>query len=73
MLVLSRKMSERILIGSEISITIVKIEGNQVRLGIEAPSDVTILRSELATRSSQPLKPHDKSEVRPRRTRLLSV
>ena len=37
MLVLSRKLSQQILIGSDIAITVVKIEGNQVRLGIEAP------------------------------------
>ena len=37
MLVLSRKRSERILIGSSIRITVVELEGNQVRLGIEAP------------------------------------
>jgi carbon storage regulator len=47
MLVLSRKLSQQIMIGSEISITVVKIEGNQVRLGIQAPADVTILREEL--------------------------
>jgi carbon storage regulator len=47
MLVLSRKRSERIVIGSEIEITIVKLEGNQVRLGIEAPDDVAIFRAEL--------------------------
>ena len=47
MLVLSRKLSQQILIGSDIAITVVKIEGNQVRLGIEAPPGVTILRREL--------------------------
>jgi len=47
MLVLSRKRSERIVIGSGIQITVVKMEGNQVRLGIEAPDDVTIFRAEL--------------------------
>lgn len=47
MLVLSRKMAQQIMIGSEISITVVKIEGNHVRLGIQAPPDVTILREEL--------------------------
>jgi carbon storage regulator len=38
---------EQIMIGSEIRITVVKLEGGQVRLGIEAPSDLTILRTEL--------------------------
>jgi len=47
MLVLSRKVSQQILIGSDVSITIVRIEGNQVRIGISAPSGVSILRQEL--------------------------
>ena len=50
MLVLSRKRSERILIGSSIRITVVKLEGNQVRLGIEAPVQLPILRGELRPR-----------------------
>jgi len=47
MLVLSRKRSEQIVIGSTIRITVVKLEGNQVRLGIEAPGEVMVLRAEL--------------------------
>lgn len=47
MLVLSRKRMEQIVIGSEIRITVVKLEGGQVRLGIEAPDDLTVLRAEL--------------------------
>lgn len=47
MLVLSRKPLQSIMIGPDIRITIVKVERNQVRLGIEAPRDVTILRDEL--------------------------
>jgi carbon storage regulator len=50
MLVLSRKLSQQILIGSDISITVVKIEGNHVRLGIDAPPGVSILRQELVGR-----------------------
>jgi carbon storage regulator len=53
MLVLSRKLSQQILIGSNIAITVVKIEGNQVRLGIEAPPDISILRQELVARQAQ--------------------
>ena len=48
MLVLSRKPSQQILIGSDIRITVVKIERSQVRLGIEAPPGIGILRDELA-------------------------
>ena len=47
MLVLSRKPLQSITIGSDIKITIVKVERNQVRIGIEAPRTVTILRDEL--------------------------
>ena len=46
MLVLSRKMNEKIVIGETIVITVVRIDRNQVRLGIEAPNDVTIFRYE---------------------------
>jgi carbon storage regulator len=47
MLVLSRKESERIILGDSIVLTIVRISGDRVRLGIEAPSDMLILRTEL--------------------------
>jgi len=49
MLVLSRKQLEGIQIGPDIRIKIVKIDRNQVRLGIEAPPDVIIVRDELVT------------------------
>lgn len=48
MLVLSRKSMQSVTIGSDIRITIIRLEGNQVRIGIEAPRDVRILRDELA-------------------------
>ncbi len=47
MLVLSRRTSQQITIGPEIRITVVRIDRNQVRLGIQAPPDLPILRSEL--------------------------
>jgi carbon storage regulator len=47
MLVLTRKMNERIIIGENIRITVVGIRGNHVRLGLEAPPEITILRDEL--------------------------
>jgi len=50
MLVLSRKSGESIVINGDVRLTIVKVSGNRVRLGIEAPSDVTVTRSELQRR-----------------------
>ena len=47
MLVLSRKQTERIRLGESIVVTIVRVSGDKVRLGIEAPPDVVVLRDEL--------------------------
>ena len=47
MLILSRKPEERILIGDDIVVTVVKIGQKIVRIGIEAPKDMVILREEL--------------------------
>jgi len=47
MLVLSRKALQSVVIGEDIRITVVRVEGNQVRIGIEAPQNVRILRGEL--------------------------
>lgn len=49
MLVLSRKIGERIVIEPGIEIAVVDIRGSRVRIGIEAPADVSIRRSEVAT------------------------
>jgi carbon storage regulator len=47
MLVLSRKEAERIRLGDSIVITVVRIGGDKVRLGIQAPKDMLVLRDEL--------------------------
>ena len=47
MLVLSRKLDESIKIGNDIKITILRVKGNTIRIGIDAPSDVRVIRSEL--------------------------
>ena len=53
MLVLSRKASQQVMIGSDIRITIVRIDRNQVRIGIEAPGDVRVFREEILGASSR--------------------
>ena len=47
MLILSRKKDESILIGSDIEITVVSVQGDQVKLGIKAPKQVDVYRKEL--------------------------
>ncbi|MFO0913750.1 MAG: carbon storage regulator [Pirellulales bacterium] len=47
MLVLTRKAQESIRIGNDITITVVRLEGKTVRLGVEAPRSVRVLRAEL--------------------------
>lgn len=54
MLVLSRRESERIKVGDSIIVTVVRVVGDKVRLGIEAPPNVLVLRDEL--------KPHETVE-----------
>ena len=47
MLVLTRKSGEAIRIGDSVSLTILEIKGNQVRIGIDAPDDVVVYREEV--------------------------
>ena len=47
MLVLSRKLGQRIVIGDRITVTVLKVHGHQIRLGIEAPKEIPIKREEL--------------------------
>jgi carbon storage regulator len=54
MLVLSRKLGEKIYIGDNICITVVDIDRGKIRLGIEAPRDVPIYRQELLPLKGQP-------------------
>ena len=53
MLVLSRKLGEKIFIGDNICITVVDIDRGKIRLGIEAPRDVPIYRQELLPLNQQ--------------------
>jgi carbon storage regulator len=48
MLVLSRKPGEKIMIGGGITLTVLEVIGNRIKLGVEAPSHVRVLRAELA-------------------------
>ncbi len=52
MLILTRREDEKILIGENITLQVLGIEGNRVRLGLEAPKDIAILREEIHERYS---------------------
>jgi carbon storage regulator len=56
MLVISRKLFEKLFIGPDIVVTVVRIDGNKIRLGIEAPASVKVWREELMAKyaSKQP-------------------
>ena len=47
MLVLTRRISEKFIVGNNVVITVLKVDGNQVRIGIEAPREISVVRSEL--------------------------
>ena len=54
MLVLSRKVGETVVIDGNIEVKIIRIEGNRITIGIEAPSNVKILRGELTEPKAKP-------------------
>lgn len=54
MLVLSRRESERIRLGDSIVVTVVRLAGDKVRIGIEAPKDLVVLRDELEEHHTVP-------------------
>ena len=53
MLVLTRKAGERIVIADNIVVEVLEVQGNRVRIGIQAPLGVTILREELLTSKAE--------------------
>ncbi|MBV8611504.1 MAG: carbon storage regulator [Singulisphaera sp.] len=62
MLVLTRKVMEKLFIGDDICVTVVRLEGGQVRLGVEAPHNVSVVRAELVP---ERLRAHLKAMSRP--------
>ena len=52
MLVLTRKVGDKVLLGEEIQIAVIEVQGNQVKLGISAPRSLPVLRAELRDREA---------------------
>lgn len=53
MLILTRRIGESLMIGAEVTVTVMAVKGNQVRLGINAPKDVAVHREEIFDRIKQ--------------------
>lgn len=62
MLVLSRRLDETLIIGDDIKITVLGISGNQVRIGIAAPKEVSVHREEVYLRIKQETKQHEQKQ-----------
>ena len=50
MLILTRRVGESVVIGNEVTVTVLGVKGNQVRIGVNAPRDVTVHREEIFQR-----------------------
>lgn len=61
MLILTRRLGETLCIGDEVTITVLGVNGNQVRIGINAPKDVAVHREEIFERIQK-----DSRQVKPR-------
>ena len=53
MLILTRRINESLVIGDDVTVTILGVKGNQVRIGIDAPRDVSVHREELAQKDDE--------------------
>jgi carbon storage regulator len=53
MLILTRRVGETVVIGDEITVTVLEVKGNQIRLGIQAPKEIPVHREEVYVRLNE--------------------
>jgi carbon storage regulator len=61
MLIISRRCGESFIIGDDVKITVLSVKGNQIRVGIDAPKETTILREEVRDRRTPSTSPEEKT------------
>jgi carbon storage regulator len=59
-LILTRRVGEAIMVGTDVTVTVLGVKGNQIRLGIDAPRDVAVHREEIFARIKQELEPSER-------------
>ncbi len=65
MLILTRRIGETLMIGDEVTVTVLGVKGNQVRLGVNAPKDVAVHREEIYEKINQQDGTQDNNSGRP--------
>ena len=65
MLILTRRIGETLMIGDEVTVTVLGVKGNQVRLGVNAPRDVAVHREEIYDKINQQNGSHDNNSEMP--------
>ena len=62
MLILTRRVGESLMIGDDVTITVLGVKGNQVRIGVKAPKEVAVHREEILNRIEEAAAAEDQSE-----------